>query len=431
MSERIYNVGRKYLSKTKLALIGAAFLALFIQNPSFATADWLHFGYDNQYTSYNPEEKTINVKNVKKLKRKWGIGCDDEYFSVIFRTPAIYKGKLYTSRAGGRLTAYNAQTGQELWQFGDGNYAWAPQPIVSEKSIVYYMEKCIPTYLYAVNRNNGKKKWKAPIGFDLGYSGAVEAVVTVDEKRKVVYLVENKFGGDGKLYALNKRNGKIRWYMSKAKNGVEFKGNYVLLKDNNIFALAKVPIGHFESDKMLRINAKTKKIEMRYNRPKPEEYYLISYYTLCNDILAVVFSDMYTPKSIVVTYNINSPTIVWQEKYSYSAVTGAIACNTDKNILYVPTDPYLYALNANTGKKIWKYTGYGAIYNPSIANGIVYFISDTNMYAIKENNKKKLFTFPLGYEGDETTQVAISNGMLYFSGNGGTCDLFALHIPKH
>ena len=37
-----------------------------------------------------------------------------------------------------------------------------------------------------------------------------------------------------------------------------------------------------------------------------------------------------------------------------------------------------------------------------------------------------LLHFPLGYSAGETNQVAISDGMAYFSGNGGTCDLFAL-----
>jgi hypothetical protein len=35
----------------------------------------------------------------------------------------------------------------------------------------------------------------------------------------------------------------------------------------------------------------------------------------------------------------------------------------------------------------------------------------------------------LGYEAYDTTQVAICDGMLYFSGNGGTCDLYALGLP--
>ena len=41
----------------------------------------------------------------------------------------------------------------------------------------------------------------------------------------------------------------------------------------------------------------------------------------------------------------------------------------------------------------------------------------------------KLAHFPFGYTGYDNSQVAVSHGMLYFSGNGGNCDLFALGLP--
>ncbi len=73
--------------------------------------------------------------------------------------------------------------------------------------------------------------------------------------------------------------------------------------------------------------------------------------------------------------------------------------------------------------------GYGEIYNPSVANGIVYFLSDTNMYAIDEDTGERVFSYPLGHKAGESTQVAICSGMLYFSSNGGTYDLYALGLP--
>ena len=158
--------------------------------------NWLHFGYDGSYTSYNPVESTISITNVAQLERKWGISCDDVYFSVISRSPAIYTGKLYTSGAGSRLTAYDARTGRMLWQFagGDptdeqivnvfevltgqmlrresnlGNADWALQPVVSEDGMVFYMEGSNPTHLYAVDADNGDELWEAPFGFDMSFN---------------------------------------------------------------------------------------------------------------------------------------------------------------------------------------------------------------------------------------------------------------------
>src|SRR5512147_1350579 len=53
---------------------------------SSTAADWMHFGYDGAFTACNTLESTIAVTNVATLERKWGIGCNDGYFSVISRS---------------------------------------------------------------------------------------------------------------------------------------------------------------------------------------------------------------------------------------------------------------------------------------------------------------------------------------------------------
>jgi outer membrane protein assembly factor BamB len=365
-------------------------------------ANWLHFGYDSSYTAYNPLESTINITNVAQLERKWGSGCDDGLFSVIYRSPAIYNGTLYTSGAGSRLTAYDAQTGQMLWQFGKGNEGWAPQPVVSEDGVVFYMEGAYPTYLYAVEANSGNMLWQAPIGFELGFSGAAEAVVTVDEANDLVYIVEC---GEGKLFALGKQTGEILWYKSDAKDYLAIGGNYVLLSGGKIFVEAVVQQDTWVGDRMLCIDASSQDVEIIYDKPEGIDLYNIrdiSKYSLCNDKLIVTYcdrDDVFESISTLVAYDVTSQDILWQKEYS-TAITGTIACNTTKNVIYVPTDPYLYALNATTSEEVWKYIGYGTIFNPSVANGIVYFLSDNNMYAIED-----------------------------FSGSGGTCNLYALGLP--
>jgi outer membrane protein assembly factor BamB len=415
-----------------LVILGLPLLALLLgvsvlaQDGSVLVANWAHFGYDSAYTAHNTLESTIGVTNVTELERLWGIGCDDGYFSVISRSPAVHEGRLYTSGAGSKLRAYTAHGGRMLWEFGDGNYGWAPQPVVSQDGTVFYMEGSYPTHLYAVDGTGGNELWEAPLAFDMGYNDT--ALVTVDESNALVYVVENPFMGDGKLYALDKQSGAIVWYKSQATDDAAFKGDYVLLREGKIFAVAEVPmeVYPFEGDHVLRIDASTHDIEIVYDRPTPENYYDIEHYSLCNDTLVVDFDYQYDADKLLVAYTPITSTIAWQK--TFSETTGTIACNEAKNQIYVPTDPYLYALDATTGAEVWKYTGYGALYNPSIANGVVYLLSDTNMYALDEASGERLFSYPLGYEAYETTQVAIADGMLYFSGNGGTCDLYALGL---
>jgi len=391
----------------------------------YATSNWLHFGYDNSYTGYNPVESTISITNVAQLERKWGVGCDDPAYSTITSSPAIYNGTLYTrfkiSPSYSKLHAYDARTGQMLWQFSKNNTGRTPQPVVSEDGIIFDMEGSYPTNLYAIDADTGTELWEAPIAFDIGFTET--ALVTVDEENNVVYLVDFGLRGEGKLFALDKQTGEIVWFKNKATDGVSFVGDYVLLNEGKMFAMVYTT----NMDHMLRIDASSHDIEIIFDRPEPESYYDIKHYALCTDKLVVVFDNQYEPVKLLVAYDPDSPTIVWQKEYL--EITGNIACNTTKNVIYVPTDPYLYALDVTTGEEVWKYMGYGEIYNPSVANGIVYFLSDTNMYAINEDTGERLFSYPLGKKAHKGAQVAICEGMLFFSGNCGTCDLYALGLP--
>ncbi len=401
--------------------------------------NWPHFGYDDQYTSFSPAATRINPSNVGKLQFQWGLSCDDGYFFLVYGSPALYAGGVYGSGAGQQLTGMNASDGTILWQFGPNNSGWAPQPAISADGIIYYLLGANPTNLYAVTRS-GTQIWKAPIAFDFGFQEATQAVPTIDEGKKIIYVVENPFASEGgKLYALSKASGKVLWYKSKAKDGMAFRGRYVLLKGSTIFADALIPgTSYWGDETLVRINPTTKKIEIKYARPSSSSELVIGRYSLCNDTLVVEYCDRdliipgYKKISIVATYNVNSPKIVWQKDFSKTPLTGAFACNTKTKRLYVPTNPYLYSFDVATGKQYWRYTGYDEIYSPSIANGVIFFTSETNMYALNEATGKKLFAYDYGYHDDSgtaTTQVAIGDDMVYLSGSGGTCDFVALSLP--
>jgi outer membrane protein assembly factor BamB len=399
-------------------------------SPKTSGSDWLHYGYDAQYTSFNPRETAINRSNVSRLQRKWGVGCDDPLFAVMWASPAVYKGVLYSTIAGGGLTAYNAATGERLWQFGSGS-GWAPPPVVSEDGIVLYMEGSYPTSLYAVRADNGQQLWKAPLGFDLGYSGT--AMATVDQERNTVYVVENDTFGKQRLFALDKASGEVLWFKGETTDDVHFDADHVFVKDGKIYVDATVKLpdtGWWYDDRILRIDAASQAIEHVFDKPTTITVRKISKVALCGDKLAVTYcdrDDVFEGEGILVVYSLASQAVLWQKTFP-SGIKGTMAYNPNRNTLYVPTDPYLAALDADTGKERWRYTGFGPIYNPSIANDIVYLMSDTNMYALNEDTGQKLFSFALGAEAEPTTQVAVGAGMLFFSGNGGTCDLFGLGL---
>ena len=422
----------------KWAFVSALLGLSLVTAESARGADWLHFGYDSSYTSHNPFETLITIDNIPTLERKWGIGCDDGWFSVMSRSPAIRDGILYSTSAGDHLHASNARTGEHLWEFGDSHGSgWTPQPTVSGDGTVFYLEPDGTIYaLYAIAGATGSQLWQSPISFNLGFDP--EALVTVDEANALVYMVEDPFIDPGKLFALNKQTGGISWYMGTATHDAAFAGSYVVLHDGKIYARAEVPIDIYpgaSADKLLRIAPLTQTIEVAYDRPELDNYWGdIGNFVLCGERLIVEFDDHYDAEKHIVAYDAaGQASIAWRKELARESPFGTarptFACNAQENLVYVPADPYLVALDVNTGAEVWRYQGYAPIYNPSVANGVIYFLSDTNMWAIDEGTQQQLLHWPLGYTADDTAQVAIDDGMLYFSGNGGTCDLFALGLP--
>ena len=106
-----------------------------------------------------------------------------------------------------------------------------------------------------------------------------------------------------------------------------------------------------------------------------------------------------------------------------------MACDAQQNIVYIPTDLGLLALDASTGEVKWEHKSLKGVFSPTIANGVIYYISDTNMYALDQKDGKQLFRFPLGINADPSTGVAVNDGLVVFSGTGGDCDLFVLGLP--
>ncbi len=405
-------------------------LAALLSGMPVAAGDWLHFGADAVYSGHSPNETQLTPATVAGLERRWGVGCDDGWFSVISRSPAIRSGTLYTSQAGGPLSAFDAATGQLRWQFGGTMSGWAPPPVASAGGTVLYLEGSFPTELYAVDGATGAELWQAPLGFDLGYDDT--AVVTVDEERGLVYLVEEPFApGEGRLFALDLATGEVAWFMGPATDGMGFKGDHVLLHGGRIYVVAVVEEEYWERDRALAFDATTRQLVASFLRPADLELYEISKISICGGRLLVNYcdrDDVFEGDGTLVAYDLQTGREVWRLDPG-TAITGRVACNEAAGRCYVPTDPYLYALDSGTGVEVWRHLFFGEAYGPSLANGVVYVLSDTNLYALDEATGQQLFRFGLGEQAYDTTQVAIADGMVYFSGNGGTCDLFALGLP--
>jgi len=83
-------------------------------------------------------------------------------------------------------------------------------------------------------------------------------------------------------------------------------------------------------------------------------------------------------------------------------------------VVYLASDGgNVYALNANTGNKLWNFATGGGVYSsPAVANGIVYVGSnDHNVYALNASTGVKLWSFTTG--NDVYSSPAVADGVVY------------------
>jgi outer membrane protein assembly factor BamB len=103
-------------------------------------------------------------------------------------------------------------------------------------------------------------------------------------------------------------------------------------------------------------------------------------------------------------------------------------------IYFGSDDGNVYALNANTGAKLWNFPTYdanGPIYpvncSPAVVNGVVYITGgDGNLYALNTSTGAKLWSYFTGFESTNNTlkpSPAVVNGVVYVGGGDGAIAL--------
>jgi outer membrane protein assembly factor BamB len=147
--------------------------------PPPAAADWPTWGYDQERTAWNQGEKTLNAKNVGKLKVLWSTQLNVPINKDVLSTmtsPVIASGMevggrtrdvLFVLGANDTLYAVDAQSGEQLWQKNFPN----PHTMKTPAS------------------------WLCP--------GTANDTPTIDKKRGIVFFIPS----DGKLRGLSVADG--------------------------------------------------------------------------------------------------------------------------------------------------------------------------------------------------------------------------------
>ena len=204
-------------------------IKVFTQRIGEPAKQWASFSlteqyYDRQGKAEKYPDFSVN-QEYSKTKEQWvvqtGVG--------IYCSPAVEKDKVFVGDDLGCLTAYALKNGKKLWSFASGKRI-VGTPAVSEGIVVF---GSADRNIYGLNAADGSLRWKVEA------AEPVLGAVTIHEG--IAYV-----GASDKTFrAIDVQTGKVVWSYDQVKGYIETKpliaDNKVIFSawDNTLYALDK------------------------------------------------------------------------------------------------------------------------------------------------------------------------------------------------
>lgn len=386
--------------------------------------DWAQFHFNACHAGYNPYEAVLGPANVGKLVVAWQAGPDS-----ISSSPVIANGVLYYGTAdNGTIYALDAQTGRGLWGASTITDGSAGTPAVADGKLYVNVMTDVGGSIFAFNAANGDPVWS-------GNDGGFPSGVTVADG--TVYVVSSYQGlpPHQELYALDGLTGGFLWRYIITPISSDFVAT---IADGFAYAPCELGLCAWDAD--------TGMLMWHYSTPES-----LSFETpaLSNGVIYVGatgggYGDLYSTKMYAL--DATTGALLWQSPITGTPFTAetlpyrgspAVA----NGVLYVgtyepnfethepnaPNYGYMYAIDATTGARLWKYQTLAPIESAAaVANGVVYFGSDDmNVYALDARTGAALWKYTA--TGPVIWPPAVVNGMLYASDGN---HMYAFHLPK-
>lgn len=333
----------------------------------------------------------------------WKLKVDNGWLS----NPVISQGIVFVNGPGGNFYAVDAKSGESQWVFKRDKYVGS-SPAISNH-VVYVGG--FDHFLYAVNAKSGVERWRYETG-DMIISSPVVSDNTV------------YFGSyDGNLYALDANTGKEKWKyktqgLDKPFNTSASPEYEVLGAISSSPALSNGVVYFSSFDGYLyALEANTGEEKWKFNTGDG----LTSTPAISNEI--IYFGDY---KGYLYAID-NKGQLKWKLKTQDSALVSS--ATVSNGIVYFTSsldgpeykpqnDYYLYAVEAESSKVLWKSKLSAIVYWLTISNSVLYF-GDKNggVFALDAAKGKELWTFKA--ESAISSEIVIAEGKIFFCTDDG------------
>ena len=347
---------------------------------------------------YNSNEKMPSGQLDWKFKKD-----DSRWLS----NPVISQGIIFVNGGDGNFYAVDANSGESKWVFKRDGWVGSSPAISNHIVYVGGLDK----FLYAVNAKSGVERWRYETGDMIISSPAVSD--------GLVY-----FGSyDGNLYALDANTGKEKWkYKTQGLDTPLY--NTASPEHEVLGAISSSPaisngVVYFSSwdGYLYALEANTGTEKWKFNIDSIGSTPAIS-----NGI--IYFGD---DKGYLYAID-NTGHLKWKFKTQDSAFVSSAAVSN--GIVYFASgffggpeykpqnDYYLYAVEAESGKLLWKSKLSATVYVLTISNNVLYFgDEDGFVFALDAETSKELWTFKA--ESAISSEIVIAEGKIFFCTDAG------------
>jgi outer membrane protein assembly factor BamB len=320
-------------------------------------------------------------------------------------TAALSGGQVYIGSSNGIFYSISQETGTITWQYDAGDAIHSTAAI--DDGIVYFTDN--KQALHALNAKSGKKKWTMvfdkslayPWAFDYYYSSPV-----IDKKELVIGIK------DGHVYNIDVAKKVIRWKFKTqgiVRSTPAISGDLVFAADTEGMLYA--------------LDRNTGKEQWRFaitgNSLKNEDFGF--------DRRAIISSPVVIDNKVIFggrdgflyAVDKNTGKELWRNDHQVSWVISSVAVKDSIVITGTSDGRFVQAVHLDTGKELWKFKTISIVWSsPVIINDQVYIGSqEGEMYCLHLRTGKKINSFQAG--GRIFPSPVVNNNLLVFGTDNG------------
>ncbi|MGB9749700.1 MAG: PQQ-binding-like beta-propeller repeat protein [Caldisericia bacterium] len=333
--------------------------------------------YVGDYNGYLYAFSINDAKNIVISGGTWQPKWTYQTPNLITSAPLYNNGKIYVTSGGDvnkntGLYAFNATTGEKLWEFSDSTQ---PQifrgqaegsPVFAEGKIIFATNG-IESYVYAIDAETGNLIWKFPLS-NHGVKGSPCIL------GGVVYVLTF----DGFVYAIDVLGGTAPLASYKIPGITSFQNYSTISTDGNYLYIPVKSQYSYENGKVIFLTS-----ILTFVR----EFSTNSQFSATT---SVGDDSIYIGDELGRFYSIEKNTATIRAGFPFQAggkIESSAAISGDY-IYFGSNDKKIYGLNRRTGVKLWEFETAGEIQSsPAIAEGGIFVVSqDHYLYAFFEND---------------------------------------------